>query len=288
MPSTTLSVISCLMIRPRAAPSAPRTAISRSRLAARASSRFATFAVAMSSRQPTAPSSTYRIRRTSPTTASWSGTASSVQCSGAGYCRFRPAVTTSRFARSSAMRHARLEPRDGRQVERPATLRLLHRQDAPDLHVAPRMAEVGRHHADDGVRLRADRHRASDDRRVAVEAAHPERMAEHGRLRRAWFVVAVLEDAAEQRPGAEHVEESIGHLGTAPMRSGGPSPPVSVADAVVEDGNGVGGLVLRAPREEVGVRKHQPATVGSGDANVRQSIGVAEWKRVSAARRRRR
>ena len=175
-------------------------------------------------------------------------------------------------------RHARLEPRDGREVERPATLRLLHRQDAPDFLVAPRIGEVSRHHADDDVRLRADRHRTSDDRRVAVVAAHPERVAEHGRLRGAWFVVAVLKDAAEQRPGAQHVEESIGHLGTG-NAFGWAVAAGERCRRVVEGGNGVSRLVLRAPRQEVRVRKHQPATVGSDDADVRESIGVAEWQR---------
>ena len=54
--STRLSVSSCLMMRPRAAPSADRTAISRVRAVARASSRLATFAQHRSSTKPTTPS----------------------------------------------------------------------------------------------------------------------------------------------------------------------------------------------------------------------------------------
>ena len=46
--SSTLSVTSCESKRPRLTPSASRTAISRRRLRARASSRFATLAAAMS------------------------------------------------------------------------------------------------------------------------------------------------------------------------------------------------------------------------------------------------
>ena len=56
--STRLSTSSCRSSRPRLAPSAVRTAISFCRDAARASSRFATFADAISSTQPTAQSST--------------------------------------------------------------------------------------------------------------------------------------------------------------------------------------------------------------------------------------
>ena len=53
--STTLSVSSCRMIRPREPPIAARIAISRRRPVARTSSRFATFAHAMSSTKLTAP-----------------------------------------------------------------------------------------------------------------------------------------------------------------------------------------------------------------------------------------
>ncbi len=64
--SMTLSMSSCRTIRPRLAPSAVRTAISRARYAERASSRLATFAHAMSSTKPTAPSSERKISRIGP------------------------------------------------------------------------------------------------------------------------------------------------------------------------------------------------------------------------------
>ena len=86
-------------MRVRPAPSAPRTASSRSRPAARASSRFATLAAAISSKNPTAPRRTYRICRTSPTIASCSGIAYSFPAPGGGYCRLIVALTASRFAR---------------------------------------------------------------------------------------------------------------------------------------------------------------------------------------------
>ena len=55
--STRLSTRSCRTSRQRLAPSAALTATSRSRVLARASSRFATLAQAISSTMPTAPSS---------------------------------------------------------------------------------------------------------------------------------------------------------------------------------------------------------------------------------------
>ena len=54
--STVLSVSSWRTMRPRPAPSAVRTAISRPRAAPRASSRFATLPHAIRSTSPTAPS----------------------------------------------------------------------------------------------------------------------------------------------------------------------------------------------------------------------------------------
>ena len=55
-PSTSASVSNCRTSRPRPAPSADRKDISRARDVARASSRFATFAQAMSRTSVTAPS----------------------------------------------------------------------------------------------------------------------------------------------------------------------------------------------------------------------------------------
>ena len=66
--------MSCRAIRARPAPSAARTAISCSRSVARASSRFATLAHAISSTNPTAPKITSSACRTPPTTCSCSGT----------------------------------------------------------------------------------------------------------------------------------------------------------------------------------------------------------------------
>ena len=68
--STTLSVSSCRTTRTRPAPSAARIVNSRVRPVARASSRLATLAHAISRTKPTAPSSTSRNGRTFPTRSS--------------------------------------------------------------------------------------------------------------------------------------------------------------------------------------------------------------------------
>ncbi len=66
-------------MRPRPAPSARRTAISRWRFVARASMRFATFAHAMSSTNATAASMISIIGRTSRATFSRNGSSQPVQ-----------------------------------------------------------------------------------------------------------------------------------------------------------------------------------------------------------------
>ena len=70
-----LSISSCLIMRPALAPRAARSARSRSRDANRASSRFATFAHAITSTRTTAPMSTSSGVRTGPASSSASGMA---------------------------------------------------------------------------------------------------------------------------------------------------------------------------------------------------------------------
>ncbi len=69
--SSTLSVSICRMMRPRLAPIAARIAISFCLAALRARSRLATFAQAISSTNPTAPSSARSDGFTSRTSRSW-------------------------------------------------------------------------------------------------------------------------------------------------------------------------------------------------------------------------
>ncbi len=104
MPRRTLSVRSWRSSRPWPAPRAVRTANSASRAATRARSRFATLTQAMSRTRPTAPRSTSRGRRTSPTVACWRETAVPPSPSSAsGYCFARRSaiVATSCRARST-------------------------------------------------------------------------------------------------------------------------------------------------------------------------------------------
>ena len=72
--SRQLSVTNCATRRLRLAPSAARTPSSLVLAVARASSRFATFAHAISSTSATAPASRFRVGRVSPTSCSRSGT----------------------------------------------------------------------------------------------------------------------------------------------------------------------------------------------------------------------
>ena len=57
------------------------------------------------------------------------------------------------------------------------------------------------------MRLAVDDDAAADDRRVAVEAALPQRVAEHDDVVAAEGLVVAHEAAAERGPDAERVEE---------------------------------------------------------------------------------
>ena len=153
----THSVSSWRTSRPRPAPSAARTAISDSRAAARASSRLATLAQAMSSTKPTAPSRTSTERRMSPTIASCSGyVVMPTPSLASGYWRARLRAERLDFRRRLLRRHAGLQPRDDVEIPGAALLRdealvVLDRQPG----LAPRgIREPGRHHADDLLRRR--------------------------------------------------------------------------------------------------------------------------------------
>src|SRR5258708_27002541 len=94
--------------------------------------------------------------------------------------------------------------------ERPAVaagrLFRVERDRRPDLR-AVREAEARRRHADDLVRLAVDDDGASDDRRVTVEAALPEAIADDDDMMTAERLVLAQEAAAQPGADAERVEE---------------------------------------------------------------------------------
>ncbi len=97
------SVRSCLIILELRAPRAERMASSRSRVAARARDRFATFAHAINNRKPTAARSIHRSRLTSPVIRSCRLRRITVQPAlAAGYCEARRAWIVSMSERAAA------------------------------------------------------------------------------------------------------------------------------------------------------------------------------------------
>src|SRR5215207_6124887 len=91
----------------------------------------------------------------------------------------------------------------------PAVGRLLLREGYrhPQLRLSVRELEVGRHHADDRVRLAVERERPPDDPGVRAEAPLPERVAQQDNLVRAGPVLLGGERAAVSRRDAEQLEE---------------------------------------------------------------------------------
>ena len=115
--STRLSVSSWRTIRRRPAPSADRTASSRSRAVARASSRLATFAQQISSTKPTTPRNSIEVSlRSLPIMVSCIGSSATPRpalvC---GNSRARPSATAARSACAAWMADARLHAADDLQ-----------------------------------------------------------------------------------------------------------------------------------------------------------------------------
>ena len=263
--SSTLSVSSCRTRRARPAPSARRIAISRCRTDERASSRFATFAQAMSSTQPTAASSVSSAGRTSPTRSSCSGITRSAQPVPAGIVgRILRAALGERVDAllRERRRHAGLQPAEGAlQHERAADrLRRKRRREPagrrPHLDVgrgaAPRMAERLRRDADDRIHVVVDADPLAEDVRIAAEAPLPQRVADDGDLGDAGLRVGRAEHAADLGADAEHREvvrvderrlDALGLVGLGQVRADRPD-----AGDVVEE--------IRAPQvEQLGNRQ---------------------------------
>ncbi len=214
--SSRLSVSSCLMSRARPAPSARRTAISRDRAEARASSRLAMFAQAISSTNATAPSEDQqslldvadhlRVQRRDAD-------------AGAGV-RFGMRRGELRREHVTPMptvcsrRDAWLQPRDHPEHDQ-SSRRIGQVQATRPPHLGAvnhARTKRRRHHAHDLMRLAAERHRLLEDAGIGAEPPLPERVADHDDARSIGHVLARLERSAECRANAEHVEVFVGHL----------------------------------------------------------------------------
>ena len=200
----------------RSAPSADRIAISLMRTAARASSRFATFAHAMSSTKPTAPSSTSSAGRMRPDDRSSSERTLSVHV-GAKVVRVRrlQILGERRHLGLRALeRDAGLEPRREIQVlvrVAAGERRRLERERHEQIGLAGEEArEALRHHADDLIRLAIQLDRLSDRARLAGKEPRPHAVAQHDDVLLARVVVVAAERAAEHRRHAEHVKPVAG------------------------------------------------------------------------------
>src|SRR5438552_2760428 len=182
---STLSVRNCLVRRERLAPSASRSAISFCRTAARARRRFATFAHAIRSTNPTAPSSTSNAGRMSPTTSSCSGlTTVLMRRLVLGYCWARRAAIVFHLRLSLLKGDAGFHPRDDFEVMISARLRFF----AGKCNWHPKLVlrvvaawhiNARRHHADDGVTFAIQVHCLPDDPRIGTESPLPQTMAEN-------------------------------------------------------------------------------------------------------------
>ena len=173
--STMLSVSTWLMMRPRDPPSAARMAISRLRPVARTSSRFATFAHAISNTKPTAPTSTNSDCRTLRTSTSPIGSTLNPSCGPMLVRELRAKVggrgaAAARCACSSV--DALLHPGRGLEVMSVIRRVRIELERHPHLHWLVehiREFEIVED-ADHGMRNRAERNRLAHDLRIALAA----------------------------------------------------------------------------------------------------------------------
>ena len=229
-----LSASSWRTMRPRDAPIARRTAISRSRAVARASIRFARLAHAISSTRPVVASS-------SQSGDSYCG--AELRDAGAAWIRpelelqivFRVFGAVGRERRLKYRRRDRGELR-ARLFDRHPGLQAAHRAEKPDVFLVERRAraareglgaerhrdveraadlhpeEARRRHADDLERVAVERDAAAEDRRAAGVLTLPESVAEHrGRRRAAAPIVGGGQRASDECRHAEPFEEVAAH-----------------------------------------------------------------------------
>ena len=177
--STTLSVSSCRTMRRRPAPSADRTASSRMRTVARASSRLATLAQQMRSTKPTTPRNSIDVsRRSLPIIESCSGSSRTPRpllvC---GNSLREPGGDGAEIGFGSVDRHARLQASDGLQHVGAARARrkVDHRPHRPHAGLSEQL-EVLRarcRRPSTAIRRGGSRGRSRSDRRCTACARTP-------------------------------------------------------------------------------------------------------------------
>ena len=242
---------------------ARRTAISRSRVVPRASSRLATFAQTISSRMPTAMASTRSAGRLGATICSL--TASDVEAPHTRRQRLRerarrrlgtqPVADGIGFVGRGLDRHAVPQARDRRRRRAfgvPASLR----QSASRNRRAGREVEARIHDADDGERRaveksgfrseRLQRDRAPDDAGVGLEVPAPRAGADDDDVGAGRFV-APVERAAEPARG----RRAWRRYWTTPAHRSRRAEPRGVGISVI------GGVTLYAMADSVVVRARQ-------------------------------
>ena len=216
--STSTSASVCRTTWARRAPSAVRTATSRVRSAARASTRLATLTQAMTSTSSTAASIMLSRPTVSlPMNSSTYGFTSTVMPSrrlGSSWATWAAIVASS--AEASSRDAVVAQPAD--DLDRGALVLALQRgvddQRHPEfLHDG--VSELGRHHADHGHRRAVDPQRLAQHVGPALEAVAPDPVADDHHRLGAGLAVGVGEVAAQHRPGAQHPEGIGGDPGAA-------------------------------------------------------------------------
>src|SRR5580693_3738504 len=215
--SSALSVKSWRKIRRRPAPRETRSAISRSRTAARASIRFATFAQAISSTNATAASRSSRPGRSVLTSSSWKPITRIPFFWSKPILFLEFLLNGYHFGVGLGNGNAVFEPRENYQfvifaVEQSA----IKCKWFPQFEIGQRAVEreAVRQHPDDGERLFIEQNRLAEDSGIAAEAALPQAVTQQHDLLMADLFVFRCEIPADYRSDAQHSKEIPGYLRT--------------------------------------------------------------------------
>ena len=175
--SVTLSVNSCRTMRPRPAPIAARSAISRLRAVARTSRRLATFAHAISSTKPTAPPRISSVGLHLLTKTVCIGSRPKPPPSPSAFGNFGREFRAGELEPRLPLleRHTALEPRRGREEVALIDRVRIELERHPELRRLANLGEieVGADDADHFVRIAAQQNRLADDVGIAAETPLP-------------------------------------------------------------------------------------------------------------------
>ena len=163
------------------------------------------------------------------------------------------------------------------QVEGPAPRRHADREIAPEIDVGPRKHEARRRHADNRACLIVQTKRAAEHTPVRPEPRSPVRMRQHDEPSCTRCIFSVRKEPSQVRRHPQRGEK-VARDARGPDDLGTPGSG-QVERGVGKDRDVIECGMIRAPRQEIGVRQRKNPSLHAGDPDERNRLGVAEGQR---------